>query len=74
MVCIFVERVKRNCFTIFFSLSGLECLSLDVVSVTVERCCFLLLVDCMYIYSTFLNNCFSLLLYRLSLSTFDIRS
>ena len=41
MVCIFVERVKGYCLTIFFSVSGWECLSLDVVSLSVKRCCFL---------------------------------
>ena len=36
-------------------MSGLECLSLDVVFLFVEHCCFLLFVDCMYIYNTFKN-------------------
>ena len=56
--CMFVERVKEYCFIfllffllfffLFFIVSGLECLSLGVVSLSVERF-FLLVVDCMYI-------------------------
>ena len=58
MVCMFVERVKKKTvlllaflFVSFFlslTVSGWECLSLDV-SLSVERCCYLLVVDCMYI-------------------------
>ena len=51
-VCMFVERVKEYFFTFFFfffSVSSLQWLSLDVVSLSVERCCFPLVVDCMYI-------------------------
>ena len=49
MVCVFVERVKEFCFTFhFFSVSFSECLSLDVVSLSVGRS-FLLVVDCVYI-------------------------
>ena len=59
---------ERILFYHFFSVSGWECLSLDVVSLSVERCCLLLVVDCMYI-NTF-QNCVSLLLYRLFLFTF----
>ena len=33
MVCMFVEGVKGYRLTIFFSVSGWECLSLDAVSV-----------------------------------------
>ena len=47
MVCMFVEGVKGYCLTIFFSVSGWECLSLDAVSLSVERCGFLLFVDSM---------------------------
>ena len=44
------ERILLCFFFSFFflSVSGSECLSLDVVSLSVERCCFLLVVDCMY--------------------------
>ena len=36
MICMFIERVKENFYLYFFSVSGLECLSLDVVSLSVE--------------------------------------
>ena len=55
MVCMFVERAKDYCL-LFFSVSCWECLSLDVVSLFVERCCFLLFVDCMYIYHILNKN------------------
>ena len=75
MVCMFVERVKEYCFTFFFStlsVSTWECLSLDVVSLSVEHCCFLLVVDCMYL-CTFKKNV-SVFLYKLflGLGTFEI--
>ena len=52
MVCMFVERVYcfYVCIYLFISVSGLECLSLGAVSSSVERSCFLLVADCMYIY------------------------
>ena len=43
------ERILFYFFSFSFSVSGLECLSLDVVSLSVKHCCFLLVVDCMYI-------------------------
>ena len=55
MVCMFVERVKEYCFLfvcwlgflcVFFTVSGFECLSLNVVPSSVE-CCFRLVLDCM---------------------------
>ena len=46
MVCMFVEGVKGYCFLdVFFGVIGLECLSLDVASLSVERCSFPLSVD-----------------------------
>ena len=49
MGCMFCREGERMLFYHFFSVSGWECLSLDVVSLSVERCCMLLFVDCMYI-------------------------
>ena len=76
MVCMFVERVKEYCFTFFFSVNGLECFILNFVSLSVERCCFLLVVDCISIYNTlknvslyFCTNCPSVLLILYSTMT-----
>ena len=52
MVCMFVEGVKGYRLTIFFSVSGWECLSLDAVSLSVRCCCFPSFADCMHIYNT----------------------
>ena len=51
----FVEGVTGYCFTIFVSVSGWECLSLDVVSLSllIFVVSFCLLVVCIYIYNSF---------------------
>ena len=57
-------------------MSCLECLSLDIVSLSVKRCCFLSVVDRLhyirFFVCLFFSNCFSVFLYKLSLGTFDI--
>ena len=49
-VCRNIEKILF--YDVFFSVSGWQCLSIDVVSFFVERCCFLVcfvcFVDCMY--------------------------
>ena len=42
MICMFIERVKENFYLYFFSVSGLECLSLDVVSLSDISFCLLM--------------------------------
>ena len=46
---IIIVIIKDTVLLFFFSVSGWKCLSLDVVSLSVQRCCLLLFVDCMYI-------------------------
>ena len=54
-VCRESERILFYFFFSTLSVSTWECLSLDVVSLSVEHCCFLLVVDCMYL-CTFKKN------------------
>ena len=52
-VCRESERIL--CYY-FFIVSGWKCLSLDVVCVSIERCCFLLFVDCHHHHYLSLNR------------------